>query len=739
MDMNFQKDNRQQLNRFNTNQTNNMQSSTNEIQLSDLIGTIIDSWRLVGGIILLMLFVGVFYVLIATPIYQADVLLQVEEKSKGISGLVELSDILQEDSPVTAEFEIIRSRSVLGAVVKNLKLYIIARPKYFPLGGFFVDPSANKIQVENFAVPVYFQNESFILVSGSNNEYSLFDPDDNLLIKAEVGKPVKISLADGTTIKLFVSQLKSSSGTRFELINKARLSTINTLKKSLVITEKGKLSGILQISLAGSSRGKITEILNEIANIYLRRSVERKSAEAEKTLIFLEKQLPILKQKMENAEASLNSYRLEKGSVDLSLETRSTLEKIVFIDAQLTQLRSDREELIRQFTPEHPRIASIDAQINNLKRELKKVDSKVKGLPGTQQEILRLTRDLEVSSSLYTSLMNSAQELKVVKAGAVGNVRIIDYAMMPDMPVKPKKALVIALMLVLGGLLGIGAAIIGKSLRGAVDDPEIIEKKLNIPVYATIPYSKKQRKLNHSLGHSKDSFRRSLKQRILAIVDTEDLAVESLRSLRASLYFENPKTKNNMLLFTSPGPDAGKSFICINLATILADAGKRVLLIDGDLRKGRVHELLGMQRSLGLSDLIADDLNLKEVVRKTDINNLFILTAGTLMPNPSELLMKESFKKILDKLAEMFDQILIDSPPILAVTDSAIIGRNVNNTLLVVRDARSPLREIEQSVKRLQQASANLRGVVYNGIKAVSCRYGYGKHYGYSYTDKKKI
>lgn len=736
MDMNFQKDNRQQIKSLITKDKNYMQSSEHEIQLSDLIETVIESWRMVVGIVVSMFLLGVIYVFFATPVYKADVLLQVEEKSQGISGLAEISDLLQEESPVTAEFEIIRSRSVLGAVVRNLKLDIVARPDHFPLVSLFIDAKSERVQVENFEVPEYLQNESFKLVSGEGDTYTLYDPDDNFLVNAEVGNPVKIQLVDEDEIKLFISELKSKPGTHFELINKARITAIKQLKNTLVITEMGKLSGVLQISLSGPSRVKITQILNEIANIYLRMSVERKSAEAEKTLVFLEKQLPILKAKMENAEASLNSYRLEKGSVDLSMETRSTLEKIVSVDALLTQLRSDREELIRQFTPEHPRIASIDAQIYNLKRELKKVDSKVKGLPGTQQEILRLTRDLEVSSSLYTSLMNSAQELKVVKAGAVGNVRIVDYAMKPVLPVKPKKALVIALMLVLGGLLGVGAALINKSLKGAVDDPEIIERKLNIPVYATIPYSKKQRKLSQSLQHSKDISRRSLKERILAAVDSEDLAVESLRSLRTSLYFSNINAKNNVLLLTSPGPDAGKSFLCINLATVLSDAGKRVLLIDGDLRKGRVHELLGMQRSLGLSDLIAEDLDLKEVIHKTDINDLFVLTVGTLAPNPSELLMQERFKNLLDKLSEMFDHILIDSPPVLAVTDATIIGRHADSTLLVVRDAHSPLREIEQSVKRLQQSSVNLRGVVYNGIKAVSSRYGYGKHYGYSYTDK---
>ncbi|MDH5570284.1 MAG: polysaccharide biosynthesis tyrosine autokinase [Gammaproteobacteria bacterium] len=718
-----------------TKDTNNVVSSSHEMQLTDLVGTIADSWRLVSAIVLLMFFTGVLYILFAQPIYRADVLLQVEAKSKGISGLAELSELLQEESPVTAEFEILRSRMVLGAVVNNLKLDLIARAKHFPFVSLFIDPSSERIKVENFEVPVVYQGKSFELVAGENNNYILFDPDDKLLVHGEVGKPVNISLADGKDIKLFVSDFSSKPGTRFELIKKARLTAINQLKLSLNIAEQGKLSGILLMTLEGPNRGQITSILNEIANIYLRQSVERKSAEAEKTLLFLEKQLPILKVKMENAEAALNSYRLQKGSVDLSMETRSTLEKVVSIDSQLTQLRSDREELIRQFTPEHPRIASIDAQILNLNSELHKVDTKVKGLPGTQQEILRLTRDMEVSSSLYTSLMNSAQELKVVKAGAVGNVRIVDYAVVPGEPVKPKKGLVLVLMLVLGGLLGVGIALISKSLRGAVEDPDLIEKKLGLPVYATIPYSRKQRKLNHAQKHSKDGQHRGINHDVLAAADADDLAVESLRSLRTSLYFANINEKNNMLLITSPGPAAGKSFLCMNLATVLADSGKRVLVIDGDLRKGRIHQLLGLQRRPGLSDLIIGDVDLTNVVYKTDRNNLFVLTAGTLAPNPSELLMQDGLKNLLDNLSVSFDHIIIDSPPIMAVTDAAIIGRYTGTTLLVVRDAQSPLREIEQCVKRLKQAGVKIRGVVFNGMKTTSSRYGY---YGYTYTNKNK-
>jgi len=708
-----------------------MESSTDEIQLSEIIGTIVDSWKMIVSIVFLMLITGGLYAVLVQPIYQADVLLQVEERSEGISGLVELSELLQEDSPVTAEFEIIRSRMVLGTAVKNLKLDIVAKPEYFPFVNLIIDHSKERIKVENFEVPMVYRGEPFKLVASSDNNFKLFDSDDNFLVQGETGKPVKLSIAGEGDIKLFVSELISKPGTNFKLIKKAKITAINDLKKVMGISEQGKQSGILRLILTGPDRVKITAILNEIANIYLRQSVERKSAEAEKTLQFLEKQLPVLKDKMENAEAALNNYRLQKGSVDLSLETQSTLEKIVTVDAQLTQLRSDREELIRQFTPEHPRIASIDAQMHNLNKELQKVDYKVRGLPGTQQEILRLTRDLEVSSSLYTSLMNSAQELKVVKAGAVGNVRIVDYAVIPNKPVKPNKGLVVALSVVLGVLIGVGAAFLRKSLRGAVEDPNVLEKKIGLPVYATVPYSHKQKKIY------KESRRDIKKNAVLAVAFPEDLAIESLRSLRTSLHFTQLNARNNIILVTSSRPDSGKSFISVNLCAVLADIDKRVLIVDADFRKGQLHNYFNIQREPGMSDAISSEIELDKCIHNTAINNLSIVPGGMVPLNPSELLMNDKVTKVLNIFSEKFDYVIIDSPPVLAVTDAAIIGSMAGTTILVVRDGQSPLREIEQSIKQLKQAGANLCGAVFNGMKAVSSRYGYGKYYGYSYSDKK--
>jgi tyrosine-protein kinase Etk/Wzc len=585
----------------------------------------------------------------------------------------------------------------------------------------------------------------FKIVAGKHGNYELLGRNGVLLAKGEVGKLTTITLVNGETISLFVSELNSRPGGRFKLMKKDRLETVDELKEGLNITEPEKQlahlrnqSGILELSLEGTDREKITKTLNEIASTYLRYSVESRSSEAEKTLSFLDKQLPALKHKVDQAETALNNYRLKKGSVDLPLETQTTLNRVVSIDSEISKLNQDRQELLQRFTPQHPRVAAIDAQIKALNKELKEVDTKVKGLPSTQQDILRLNQDVEVSRSLYTTLLNSAQELRLVKAGAVGNVHIIDYAVEPIKPVKPRKGLVIALSLVLGTLLGVSMALVRKSLLGAVQDPDMIENKFGLPIYATIPYSQKQRELSIKTA------RFGNEPGVLALTDPNDLAVESLRSLRTSLFYGHLGDRNNVMSITSPSPGAGKSFVCVNLGVVLAVAGKRVLVIDADMRKGRVHEYFGLKYDTGLADVIshtqASDTEFSKVILNTAIKNLDFIPVGTIPHNPSELLLHKKFELVLDVVGDDYEHVLVDSPPILAATDAAIVGNLAGSTLLVIKDKQNTLQEVEHSIKQLKQSGVNLRGAIYNGVKLATSRYGYGRYYyAYSYRGKTDV
>ena len=561
------------------------------------------------------------------------------------------------------------------------------------------------------------------------SRYQLLGPNGETLLSGKVGEVASTTLS-GEPLSLFVSELQAEPDDKFNLQQRSRLRATESLQGSLSISEKGKGSGMLAISLEGRDPEAVSRIVNEIANVYVRKNVERKSAEAEKTLAFLDEQLPAIKQDMEAAEVALNTYRLEKGSIDLPLETQGILQAIVTVEGQLNELQQERDQITQRFTPVHPMVIALDKQTQRLNGELAQLNEQVRELPTTQQEVLRLVRDAEVNTALYTSLLNTAQELRVVKAGTVGNVRVVDYAVTPYRPVKPKKSRILMLSLLLGGFLGVATAFAKKALRSGVDDPDLIEKHINIPVYATIPHSNKQDRIFKAL-QSKDK-----RRAILAVDSPEDAAIESLKNLRTALHFGMMDVKNNCIMIAGPSPTVGKSFVSVNLAAVLTSNDKKVLLIDADLRRGHLHKYLGLKRENGLSEFISGDIPIGDALHQTTIPNLTLIPTGMIPPNPAELLLHKRFANCLGVLAPRFDHIIIDSPPILAVTDATIIGQMAGGTLMVLKAGEHPMREIEQAVKRLKQASVNVRGLLFNDVNVQSLRYGAGK-YSYQYSYKK--
>ncbi len=696
-----------------------------EIELGDLIAVVLQTKWLIIGITAATVFLGGAYAFLSTPIYQADGLLQVEDQKSGL-GSLDISELLLEgDASVTAEIQLLKSRLVLGDAVDNLKLDIKAEPDYFPIIGRALASGEDVIQVDRLDVPDAWIGEELRLVAGKTGAYQIYDPDGDVLLDGKVGET-----ASKDDVFIFVSALTASDGTEFQLERQARLKAIEDLQERLKVSEKGKSSGILSIVLEGDDPHEVTDQVNEIANIYVRKNVERKSAEAEKTLEFLDAQLPLVKQQMESAEVALNTYRLEQGSVDLPLETRAILESVVSIEGQLIELEQKRDEVIQLFTSEHPTVKALDIQLLRLQAELDSLNQQVQGLPNTQQEVLRLFRDVQVNTELYTVLLNNAQELRVVKAGTVGNVRVVDYAVIPYKPLKPKKKLILVVSLLLGGFLGTITAFIKKALSGGVEDPDLVEKQIGIPVYAVIAHSKNQETLDKHIKKGNRQFN------VLAESDLEDPAIESLRNLRTALHFGMMEAKNNIIMIAGPRPTVGKSFVSVNLAAVLASADKKVLLVDGDLRKGHLHQYVGHSRAPGLSELISGTTDVNAAVHQTSLADLDFLSTGALPPNPAELLLHDNFTKLMNKLSTQYDQIIIDSPPILAVTDATIIGQVAAASLMIIKAGAHPMREIEQCVKRLQQAGVNLRGLLFNDVDVLSSRYGAGR-YSYQYQYKK--
>jgi tyrosine-protein kinase Etk/Wzc len=530
-------------------------------------------------------------------------------------------------------------------------------------------------------------------------------------------------------VEVFVAALAANPGTRFDLEKHRRDEVIDRLQKDLKVSEKGKKTGILVMTLDGPDPRRTAAILAAVSGAYVRQNVERKSAEAAKTLEFLESQIPIVKANLDAAQAALNAFQVKKGVVDLTSETTSMLNRSVEIDRAIQELEMQRAELRQRFTSQHPAVASLNEKAQQLHSERAQIAARMREVPAAEVDSARYLRDVKSASELYTVLLNKAQELRVVKSGTIGNVRILDRPTISRRPERPRPLLVMVLAVTLG--LGAGGAgvFLRKALAQGAEDAEEIEAGTGLPVYATIPHSNRQ-----SASSRSGDGGAARATPVLAAAEPGDIAVENLRSLRTSLQFALVESRNNIVAIGGPGPGVGKSFVCVNLAWVLASAERRVLLIDGDLRRGAVHRSFGAERKPGVSDVVSGAVAPELAVRTTANPHLDLLPTGRIPPNPAELLGSHAFEKLLEWASAHYSFVIVDTPPILAVTDSALVARLAGVNLLVLRAGQHPVREIALAVKRLAQSGIKVQGAVLNDVQSVRGRYGrYGRYQKYEY------
>ncbi|MFP3608647.1 polysaccharide biosynthesis tyrosine autokinase [Paraburkholderia sp. SIMBA_050] len=720
-------------------------STDDEIHLSDYLAVIQDSWRLIIIIAAAVLIIGTLYAFTARPVYRADSMIQVEDSANSAKdALGELASIFDTKQTADAEIELIRSRLVVGQTVQSLHLDISAYPNYFPLIGAVLARHAGenklapplfglerfawggeKIEVSLFNVPRERYEAEYTLVARAGDQFDLVDPDGEVVLHGRTGDVVRGRESAGP-VELRVSRLEARPGTHFVLKRASTLITTDQLQDALVIAEKSKQSGVIGVSLDGADSKRTAEIINTIATTYVQQNIDRKSAEAEHTLTFLDQQLPQLRKQLDQAEDRYNAFRNRKGTVDLTEESRLLLQQIVDGKTKLVDLEQQRIEMTQRFTPSHPGIMALAAQISALEAQQSQLNKRVSTLPDTEQSALRLLRDVRVNTELYTSLLDSAQQLRIVKAGQVGNVRVVDYAVTSELPVKPKRPLVIVLAAVLGLIAGTVAAFVKSALFGGVESSEEIEQVLGLPVYAAVPHSDMQVSLRQGMLRGRSG------QHVLASIASHDVAIEGIRSLRTALQFGALDAANNVIVITGPRPEVGKSFMSVNLAAVLASGGKRVMLIDADMRRGDLHSYFGVSRQPGLSDAIAG-MDVESAVLREVLPGMDMLPKGSLPPNPAELLMSERFKTMLDDFSSRYDIVIVDTPPMLAVTDAALIGKHAGTTLLVVRHGRHPMAEILESANRLRNVGVALKGVLFTDVP--QRRIGYGTYYyGYEST-----
>ncbi len=709
---------------------------------------------IVMGICLLL--AGVIIVLKA-PIYQPMALIQVNNQSANSSGLsslfsgatsLGLSGESQQASQAQIEMSLIQSNYILEPTVQQLNLDVRIQPKYFPLIGSYIARhyqgngiASAKMGLTSyvwggeswslgyFLVPVTDDQEKFKVIVEDDQTYRLFDPQGNYILTGKIGVPAQSQ--DGM-IQILWNSLSARPGTVFYLTKLSLVATLQGLSKSLQISELAPTTGgaggmidtgIVQLGLKDSQPAVAVAILNTIVELTLADNLHQKQLPNIKTLAFIKKELPAVKMRLQAAEMRLHAQEAKTGVINLQGQAAALLQALAQLETQIAAVGVTQAQYAQTYTSANPVMQGINAQVAALQQQKEQLQQQIATLPMRDQEGLDLMQDVEVQKQIYMTLLTSEQQYELVNASTTGDVCILDLATVPDQPLPQYRFLILLASLFAGFILGCLIVLIRHQLKNVINDAYWAEKEFGIRTVAVLPFSQNQATAKKAYDENKTSA-----IGVLAAEHPEDTCVEALRSLRTSLFFALKEKQAKVVNITGVIPATGKSFVSLNLAVILAQTGKRVLLIDADMRRGYLHRYFRISHAPGLSEFLSGVVPLEKIVHTTSVNNLSFIATGIYPHNPSELLLQDDFKNMLKVLEEAFDVVLIDSPPVLAVNDASIIAKEVPINYLVIPGGQLKPQELEAAVRRFLNDGVSLSGSIFNFAKE-----GVEKLSGHSY------
>ncbi|MCX4146321.1 polysaccharide biosynthesis tyrosine autokinase [Paraburkholderia madseniana] len=770
-------------------------NSDEDAVMRDLLRMIMDQIWWVLAIAGCVILAAVIYTKLATPIYSADALLQVDTQT-GNNGSQSQNtpSLVPSVAPMRteAEIEIIKSRAVVEPVVEQFKLNFSTAAKTMPVLGkissWFAHPGrplgaafgmdsyawgGEQFEVGSITVPKSLEGAHLTLHVLDYGRYELTDSFGQQILTGVAGQE-----ASGNDVTLFVKTLVARPGTEFYVTRFNQLDAVAALSSGLQVAEKGRDTGVVQLSYMGTDPHAITAITNAVAASYLAQRTERAQEEASHMLSFLNSELPRLRAEVKKTETALSEYQSKAGSFQPTQEAGVYLAGGLDYEKQIATLRIQRAQLLQRFTEESPEVQQVDAQLAAMSREKARFEDHFSTLPSSERNALSLQRDAKVAEEIYVALLNKTQELSISRAGTIGNVHIIDAALLPSQPVRPKSALIISAGTLLGIIGGILFAFCRHTFFTGVADPEFVERRFQLPIFGSIAFSPEQARSDRQLSAMRaaalpgprstptevsagsSGVMRALRpgsaaarqgqvpvgtQTVIAsgktpmrplLVKTHpyDSTVEGLRGLRATLQFGLVDAPNRIVAITSPAPSDGKSFLCANLAALIAESGKRVLLIDADLRRGRLAQYLGRSPNGGLTELLTGQVDLEAAARATGVDGLHFIAAGAYPPNPSEILTSSRFGEILARFEQEFDLVIVDTPPLLAVADAAVIAHIAGSTVLVMRSGAHTEGHVADALKKLRRARARVVGGVMNAVPLKSHNKNGTYDYAYAYT-----
>jgi tyrosine-protein kinase Etk/Wzc len=744
-----------QMNSISNNQQNGpLIQDDYAISLVDLLDNLIYyKWYFIA-VTVLAIAVSLTFAIMATPIYTADALVQVEEK-KGASMIGALDQVsnplFASQSSLVSEIEIISSRTVIGLAVERYKSNVdVTVVNRVPIignllsrlldkdeQGLAIAPTqalsyawgGERLEIGHLRVPQHLNGKPMLLTVAEGRQWVLSLYKTGEVLAKGQGSGELFTSMDGQ-FQFELGAFLARPGTVFRVVVYSLQSEIRRTLAKLSVTEARRNSNLIELKYSSANPTFAAAFLNTIADVYLQQNLARRSAEADKTLQFLNGELPRLRQDLDASEQLLNTFRSERRTVDITFELQELLKLSSDLQTQLLQLELKHKEMSFRYDSTHPLMRAMVAQINVLSIQGKTVSDRISLLPALQQDYIRMARDVKVNNDLYVGLLNNTQQLEIAKAGTVGNVAIIDRAFVPDSPSKPNKRLILAAGTLAGLFFGFLLTQVIGMMAKIVRDPKKLELAIGIPTLSIMPLDGEQS--SQLMSTDQSVF-------MLAKESSDGAGVEALRSLRTALMFAlSEKPRSKVILITSAVPSQGKSFISANLSYLLGATGKRALLIDADIRKSSLHRYFAFDTNTpGLSSILRGELTPDAAIIKNAYENLDFLPPGPRVRNPGDLLAGEAIQKVINDLAEHYDFVVIDSPPLLPVHDARALGKAADVSLFVARQDKVSLTEVQDAMDVFNKSGNRFDGVIFNGFVPSRMRYGYGYGYGYGKYGRK--
>ncbi len=686
--------------------------------LRSAIDSVLRHGWLALSVFTLVLLASALYATMVAPVYRADTLLRIDSRSKDSLApqLGPAADKAATDSKaqnVAGEMQILTSREVLlpvlSSVGADIELGAGWQHRYLPVG------SRHGVTVPRFQVPASRHGQAFVLTVTAG-QWTLADPKGAALAQGAVDVNTPFAI-DGSEGRIEVRAARNTTPTRLTVQQLPPLKAHEEVMKRLRVVELSRESGVLRITYEDQSAPKSSALLNRLVRAYLDHTVARKAGDGAQALEFVEAQLPAMKARLEAAERALAEYQQTSRAAPLNTESEALLRQRTDLERQAIELMVKRDQLSENLTPAHPELAAVLRQLGTVQSALARLTGQAERLPEQSREITRLQREVQSQSQLYGAVLANAQQLRVADRGWLANAQQLDRAMTPIEPARPRRGAVLSVGAGLGLVLALLAALTAHALQPTVTGTQELLARAVPPTLAVIPESAAQKRL--MAGRMPDGSLEELgTHRLLARARPDDAAVESLRTVHMGLMLRERQMSTKVILITAPTAGTGKSFVAANLAAVMAETGRRVLLVEADLQKPGLHRMVAIDAMApGLTDFLSGSRSLEQVVLRHPSAGFDVLMQGSRSHKMGSLLLSPALESAMEDLRQRYDHIVINGAPTSPTGDALVMGRYADLALMVVRAEQSLLAETRVALRRLQQGGVKLEGLLFNGVK----------------------